>query len=156
MEESFVLGHAAAARWVVHPPQDPYGDGYVYKVATELHEDGMSAATIARVDGAFANSVPTLAGFVQSLAAAWDGWDGVRTWQSIEHELTIDARHDGRGYVSLGVTLRARSPGWDDTAWSARTVFVLEAGEEMRRLAADLAHLLRSLPPHNAGPSTGP
>lgn len=55
----------------------------------------------------------------------------------------IDARRGGRGHVSLGVTLRA--PGLDltDTAWSARAVFVLEAGEEMTRIATDLTHLLR-------------
>jgi hypothetical protein len=48
----------------------------------------------------------------------------------------------GRGYVSLGVTLRA--PGLDlgNSAWSARAVFVLEAGKEMTRLAADLSHFL--------------
>ncbi|WP_285471397.1 DUF6228 family protein [Actinoplanes sp. NBRC 101535] len=29
------------------------------------------------------------------------------------------------------------------TSWSARAVFVLEAGEELTRLAADLAHHFR-------------
>jgi hypothetical protein len=143
MNEPFVLGEARAARWVVQPPQDPYGDGYVYTVATELHDDGMTAATIAKVDGIFADLATTLSGFTESLAADWQGWDGIRTWQSMERELTIDARHDGRGYVSLGVTLRAPGPDWDDTAWSARTVFVLEAGEEMTRLAADLTHFFQ-------------
>ena len=143
MKEHFVLGDADAPRWVVHSPQDPYGDGYVYTVSTELHAHGMTATTVAKVDGIFADSVTTLSGFVESLAADWTGWSEVRTWQSMERELTIDARHDGRGYVSLGVTLREPGPDWDDTAWSARAVFVLEAGEEMTRLAADLTHLLR-------------
>ncbi|WP_125811577.1 DUF6228 family protein [Actinoplanes sp. ATCC 53533] len=143
MNEPFVLGDAKAVRWVVHPPQDPYGDGYVYAIATELHEDGMTAATIAKVDGIYVDLATTLSGFMESLAADWQGWDGIRTWQSLGRELTIDARHDGRGQVSLGVTLRAPGLDRDDTAWSATTTFVVEAGEEMTRLAADLTHFLR-------------
>jgi Family of unknown function (DUF6228) len=143
MSEPFVWGDASSERWVVHPPQDPYGDGYVYTVATELHADGMTATTTAKIDGTFANLAATLPGFLESLAADWQGWNGIRTWQSMERELAFDARHDGRGHVSLSVTLRAPGPDWDDTAWSARAVFVLEAGEEMTRLAADLTHCLR-------------
>ncbi|GAA0803115.1 DUF6228 family protein [Spirilliplanes yamanashiensis] len=143
MKEPFALGRADAARWTVHPPQDPYGDGYVYTVATELHTPGMTAVTVAEVDGLVAGSGSTLAGFVESLAADWTGWDGVRTWQSMERHLVVDARHRRRGYVSLGVTLREPGQDADDTAWSARAVFVVEAGEEMTRLAAELSHLLR-------------
>jgi hypothetical protein len=64
-----------------------------------LHEDGITAATIAKVDGMYDDLATTLSGFVASLANDWQGWDGVRTWQSLERELTIDARHDGRGHV---------------------------------------------------------
>ena len=143
MSEPFVWGDANSERWVVHPPQDPYGDGYVYTVATELHTDGMAAATTAKIDGMFADLATTLPGFMESLAADWQGWNGTRTWKSMERELAFDARHDGRGYVALGVTLRAPGLALDDTAWSARAVFVLEAGEEMTRLAADLKYGLR-------------
>ncbi|BCJ47778.1 hypothetical protein GCM10010168_21370 [Actinoplanes ianthinogenes] len=142
MEEPFVLGGTDDARWVVHPPQDPHGDGYVYRVRAELHDDGMSAVTVATVFRGFAGSASTLAEFVAGLAADWQGWDGSRDWRSADHELTLDARHDGRRHVSLGVTLRAPGPSWDRSAWSARAVFVLEAGEEMTRFAADLAHWL--------------
>ena len=143
MTEPFVLGEPIGARWVVHPPQDPYGDGYIFTAATELHEDGMTAATVATIDELSAERATALAGFLQSLAADWRGWDGVRTWRALERELLLDARHDGRGYVSLGVTLRKPGSCWDDAAWSARTVFVLEAGEEMTRLAEDLSHVLQ-------------
>ncbi|GAA2368648.1 hypothetical protein GCM10010170_068640 [Dactylosporangium salmoneum] len=139
-----MLGHADAKRWVVHPPQDPYGDGYVYTIVTQLFDDGMIASTSAKMDGVFAGSqATTLSAFVQTLADDWRGWDGIRTWRALDHELALDARHDGRGHVSLGVTLRASVPSWDDTAWSARVVFVVEAGEEMTRLAVDLRQALR-------------
>ncbi|WP_436534368.1 DUF6228 family protein [Actinoplanes sp. HUAS TT8] len=144
MKELFVLGVAGGARWLIHPLQDPYGDGFIYTAETELHHVGLTAKTIANIDGVYAETSTTLSGFVGRLAADWQGWDGPRTWQSMERELTLDARHDGRGHVSLGVTLRAPDRAWDDTAWSARVVFVLEAGEQMTGLAGDLAHFLRS------------
>ncbi|GAA4608023.1 hypothetical protein BJY16_006634 [Actinoplanes octamycinicus] len=140
MEQPFVLGAPDGERWVVHPLKDPYGDGYVLTAETELHQDGMTARTVARIDGQFANPPGTLPGFVAGLAADWRGWDGVRTWESWERELALDARHDGRGRVSLGVTLRERVPAGAYEGWSARAVFVLEAGEEMTRFAADLSH----------------
>ncbi|MDW5327246.1 DUF6228 family protein [Plantactinospora sp. KLBMP9567] len=143
MSGHLVLRKPGGARWVIHPPRDPYGDGYVFTVATELHEDGMTASTVANVEGVFVHPhVTRLPSFVEALAADWQGWNGIRTWRSVERELALDARHDGRGYVSLGVTLRASGVDLDDTAWSARAVFVLEAGEEMTRLAADLSHFL--------------
>lgn len=121
MSEPFVLQIRGGARWVIHSPQDPYGDGYVYTVATELHEEGMTASTIAGIDGVFVDpQVTKLSAFVDALAADWQGWKGVRTWKSMDGELAIDARHDGRGYVSLGVTLREPGLDLDDTAWSAR------------------------------------
>jgi hypothetical protein len=144
MKEPFVLGKAGAAQWMLHPPQDPYGDGYVYTARTELHEDGLTAVTIATIDGPYADPAMALSGFVEGLAADWQGWDGFRTWQAMGRELAIVARHDRRGYVSLSVTLRASGPNWDETAWSATAVFVLEAGEEMTRFASDLGHWLRT------------
>jgi hypothetical protein len=145
MSEPFILSRVNGPRWVIQPPQDPYGDGYIYTAATELHDDGMSAATIAKIDGHYINpGTGTLPQFVQALADDWRGWDGVRRWTSMEDELTLDAQHDGRAYVSIGVTLREAGPNWEDTRWSARSVFVLEAGEEATRLAVDLTHFLQT------------
>ncbi|MBO3742686.1 DUF6228 family protein [Actinoplanes flavus] len=139
MSEPFVLGRAGAARWVVHTPEDLHGDGYIFTVRTELHEDGMTAVTTATVGSGFDGRETTLAGFLDDLVADWHGWDGSRVWQSMERELTVDARHDRRRHVSLRVTLRPSGPSGDDSAWSATAVFVLEAGEEMSRLAGNLA-----------------
>ncbi|MET8008300.1 DUF6228 family protein [Nonomuraea glycinis] len=146
MGEPFVLQTAGGQRWIVRSPQDPYGDGYVYTVATELYDDGMTASTVAKIDGMYASLDCALPGFVEGLAADWRGWDGVRTWTSMERELALDVRHDRRSHVSLGVTLRAPGPDWDDAAWSARAVFVLEAGEELACFATDLSRHLRMQP----------
>ncbi|MER7444649.1 DUF6228 family protein [Micromonospora avicenniae] len=57
-------------------------------------------------------------------------------------EMEVDAHHDGRGHVAIGVMLRRARQAYAHDAWSARAVFVVEAGEEMTRLAADVRDLL--------------
>jgi hypothetical protein len=52
--------------------------------------------------------------------------------------MKIDARHDGRGHVAIGVTLRRARQSYADDAWSARVVFTMDAGKEMTRLASDV------------------
>ncbi len=138
MTEPLDVRTSRGTRWVVHPPYDPYGDGHVWRMVTEIHDGQLTAVTDACLDG----QVTTLAGFVAELAADWRGWPGVRRWQSLEGELELDARHDGRAQVGLGVTLRPSGSDVADMHWSARAVLVLEAGEELSRLATDLAELL--------------
>ncbi|MCA2184201.1 DUF6228 family protein [Nonomuraea cavernae] len=48
----------------------------------------------------------------RGLVVEWRGWNGVRCWTSLEREFALDAPHDGRGHVSLGVTLRALDSTW--------------------------------------------
>ncbi len=143
MTEPFEVA-SRGVRWVIHPPHDPYGDGHLPRVATGLHDGSMSATTEAHVDGQLGCFTTSLVDFVTGLAADWCGWQGVRRWQSLEGELELDARHDGRSQVGLGVTLRAPGPDVDDTHWSARAVLVQEAGEQLSRLAADLTQFLRT------------
>ncbi|ATO15705.1 hypothetical protein CO540_19245 [Micromonospora sp. WMMA2032] len=146
MKEPYVLGRGAGPRWTVHPPVDPYGDGYVHTAVMELREDGLTASTVAELDGVpmAGPQVTTLPAFLDGLAAGWTGWPGARTWRSLGGQLALDARHDGRGHVTLGVTLRRPGHDIDGTAWSARCVFVLEAGEETSRFARDLGALLEA------------
>ncbi len=76
MSEPFALEAAGGRRWIVGSPRDPHGDGYVRTVATELHDDGMTASTVAKIDGRYASLECTLPAFVAGLAADWRGWDG--------------------------------------------------------------------------------
>lgn len=55
--------------------------------------------------------------------------------------MTLDATHHGR-HVSLAVTLRRPHRTYEPDAWSARVVFNLEPGEQLRNPAADAADVL--------------
>lgn len=153
-EQPFVLGPGRPRRWIMYPPVDPYGDGYVAHLRVEVVDDGLHAATTAMIDDDRTGGPGDLVGFLRRLADDWRGWSGTRVWNALEHEMTLDARHEGRGYVLLGVTLRRSERPYADNAWSARVVFVLEAGEEMTALARNIDALLSQRTPgpaDNAG-----
>ena len=65
-----------------------------------------------------------LGSFLGELDEHWRGWDGEKCWESLG--MNLAARHDGRGHVSLDVTL------WRDylsaDRWRARATLVVEAG----------------------------
>ena len=65
-----------------------------------------------------------LADLFAYMAEHWRGWEGLRTWGSLEGELKIAARTDRLGHVYLDVTLREGAP----EKWTLRTNLVLEAG----------------------------
>jgi hypothetical protein len=138
MDQTFVLQPiGGSCRWVLHPPTDPYGDGYIWAVRAEIYDEGMSAQTSVILAG----EEVRLGTFFQRLADDWRGWGGARQWRSLEGQMEIDARHDGRGHVTLGVTLRRARQAYADDAWSARAVFMVDAGEEMARVASDIHDL---------------
>lgn len=80
--------------------------------------------------------------FLAGLAADFAGWSGERTWRNLDGDIEIGARHVSGGYVDLRWTLRSRPYGWV-RPWHASVTVRVEAGEQMRRLAADVHHFLR-------------
>lgn len=137
-----MLERGSRQRWAMYPPFDPYGDGYVAHLRVELLDEGLRAETVATIDGYPTGGVGDLGHFLGQLADDWRGWPDRRVWHALEHEMTVDAEHDGRGYVTLGVTLRRHRQAFAGDAWSARAVFTLEAGEEMTILATGIQNLL--------------
>lgn len=116
-------------------PHRPWDD-VVLDFRCEVADSGVNAATWVRTldgDGVVA--------WVASLAESFSGWDGTRTWESLDHDLRIDATHDGRGHVSLRFVIRGPR-GYEPGAWEASVVVTLDAGEDMRRLAAELTELV--------------
>jgi len=70
--------------------------------------------------------------FFQDLARSWRGWDGVKTWEDLEHRLDLSATCDKIGHITLKVMMR-------DAADAGRVELPLcfEAGEP-ERLANDV------------------
>jgi len=77
-----------------------------------------------------------LAGFFAQLEQDWRGWDDVRSWRSLEGDLSIEARHQF-GHVQLRVTLRAYGPGWGNDGWTASANLTIDPGEQLSQIATD-------------------
>jgi hypothetical protein len=79
----------------------------------------------ARVDGFSADGEHTLGLFFRRLSDDGRGWEGERTWASIEGSIDLTATHDGLGHVALRVRLRS---GLAVDDWAAAGVIWLDAG----------------------------
>jgi Family of unknown function (DUF6228) len=106
--------------------------GGIWDVVVRLRVPGLDASL--PVSAHYATGFDELVAFLNELASDWHGWQGERTYESLEHDLRLTATHDG--HVHLVVQLRQASlPG----GWSATGVVQLDPGEEMTRGAADVA-----------------
>jgi hypothetical protein len=120
---------------LLQSPNRPWNDP-VLDFQCELTDAGVTAKTRVRtLDG------DGIVSWAAELAASFHGWDGVCTWESLEQDLRIDAMHDGRGHVSLRFLIRGPR-GYEPGAWEASVTVTLDAGEDMRGLAVELADLL--------------
>ncbi|MFI7578210.1 DUF6228 family protein [Micromonospora sp. NPDC049497] len=108
----------------------------VLDLRCELADDGVSAVTWVRT----VNGDGTMS-WAADLAESYEGWVGVRAWESREHDLRINATHDRRGHVNLRLVIRGPR-GHDPSAWEASVVVTLDAGEDMRRPVAELGDLV--------------
>ncbi|EME60886.1 DUF6228 family protein [Amycolatopsis decaplanina] len=101
----------------------------------ELQLHGLSASV--RVVHCYATGFADLAGFFQCHVDDWRGWDGVRTWESLERELKIDASHQ-HGHVQLRVTLQRFQPDWGNDGWTATGDLTIEPGEQLSQIAQEI------------------
>lgn len=102
--------------------------GWTYSVDLEL-ESARGGV------GVYDYGDPRLPGFFAELAADWQGFEGEREFLSLEGQLTITARHDGRGTVNCVVTLRQPWP----PGWSLEAELDLGAGAHLESISSDLA-----------------
>ncbi|MFC9882216.1 DUF6228 family protein [Streptomyces libani] len=81
-----------------------------------------------------------LAPFLEELAADYRGWDGARSWQTNDRDLSVSAVFRSGGHIGLTWVLRP----WPDIAggWSASVTTWREAGEQMTSFAAEIRHFL--------------
>lgn len=108
-------------------------DSYIAKYQVTIRADGLNASVVV-TDSVGGNTLPR---FLQSLAADFRGWDGIRTWRALEDQLKVAATWQSWGHVELRFELRPNT----FAPWSATAVANLEAGEQIRLAAADLAEI---------------
>jgi hypothetical protein len=105
--------------------------------AVELRAPGMAARVNEVVAWIWDSDLTT---FLEELAADYLGWDGERSWQTNDRDLTVSAVFRSGGYVGLTWALR---PGPQAAGgWGASVTTWLEAGEQMTSLAADVRNFL--------------
>jgi Family of unknown function (DUF6228) len=85
---------------------------------------GLSAS--AEVDAVAYDGEHTLGLLFRRLADDWRGWEGERTWRSLEGDFDLAATHDGLGHVALEVRLRSGPYAAD---WLATGTLSLDAGQ---------------------------
>ena len=92
--------------------------------------DVNATATIYDVTG----EAVAFAEFWRDLASSWRGWPGAKCWSSIEGDLELKARSDGRGHVSIECTVSCGAPH----RWRLTVGLLAEAGalEELASRAA--------------------
>jgi hypothetical protein len=77
--------------------------------------------------------------FFEGLAADWRGWEGERTWASLEGDIELAASHNKLGRVT--VVVRLRNEQWSGVSrWSAAADLVVDAGA-LDRIAREAAVL---------------
>jgi hypothetical protein len=96
-------------------------DGSVEYFCCELGDQ--SARARLRV---YAYDASGLSALFEGMAYEWKGWAGEKVWHSPESEFDLRASSDGRGHVTLKVTLTLLTPA---PAWRFECQIPLEAGQ---------------------------
>ena len=125
---------------VIGDAVQPFRDGYDFvDFPVSIVAAGLSAKTLVRsAEGA---SPTSLHRFLRELADDWKGAQPHRSWEAIEHGLSIDAHREPLGHVLLTFSLRE---SYRRDAWLVRVTVHLHAGEEMATLAREVERLLGS------------
>ncbi len=95
--------------------------GYQSSLLAEFEASGISAATQVYLLG----GCDGLDEFWHELADDWRGWEGTRSWRSLEGDLELSATSDRLGHVALEVRLDEGAP----YQWRMHGTIALEAGQ---------------------------
>jgi hypothetical protein len=78
-----------------------------------------------------------LSEFFENLAAQWSGWQGIKSYESLEGDLLLEAEHTG-SHVELSFALQ--NPSFPET-WYVRGRLTLDPGEELTQVSNALDQL---------------
>lgn len=68
----------------------------------------------------------SFADLFRRMAESWMGWDGAKTYESLEGEFSLTCTHDGVGRVTIVVEIHTDHPAG---AWCVRGQLVVEPGQ---------------------------
>jgi hypothetical protein len=108
-------------------------DEYETVFAVEAVADGVRA----RLENVTVTVWDDMSEFFAGLARDFRGWEGERVWTS--NHLVLTATFGSGGHVHLDWTLRS---GFFPGDWKCTVTTVIEAGEGMTAVAADLREFL--------------
>lgn len=111
-------------------------DDYISEFTVTANADGLTAIAPVTTTTGDGYGLPS---FIQELADDFRGWEGIRSWRSLEDQLRVEAAWRDGGLVTLQFHM---TPSVCDM-WTVTMNFTLEAGEELRRLGEDLAAFLK-------------
>jgi len=74
-----------------------------------------------------------LVAFFEDLANSWRGWDGLKEWASVEHDLSISAESDDLGHCILQFVVR---DGPTHTWETSLGQFAIDGGEDLVKFAS--------------------
>ena len=76
--------------------------------------------------------------YFSDLADHWDGWEGVKSWESIEGEFTIETSMNSSGHASMKISMNVYGSPSD---WVAIADLDVEAGQ-LEKIANDAKQFL--------------
>jgi hypothetical protein len=110
-------------------------DGELWSVVATLEVEGLRASK--KINVHYVTFMDELIAYFDDLAEHWQGWKSTKTYQSLEDDLVMSARHDGR-HVVVDVEIKRNHP---PNEWSARGQIVTDPGTQMAE-AASAAHVV--------------
>lgn len=105
---------------------DPYADS---RFIVELRDSGLH---VERKVFMFEFDWENLAAYFLDLEESWKGWEGEKSWWSVEQDVAIVATSDGLGHCHLQITVRdGPNPTWQ----ASMSDLKVDAGEDLSRSA---------------------
>lgn len=129
------LGYSPEGIFVLNDPKRG-DDGELWSIAATLGFEGLRVSK--RINVHYSTCMDELIAYLIDLAEQWRGWKSTKTYRSLEGDLTLTARHDGK-HVLLDVEVKRFDPPRE---WSARGTVVTDPGAQMEEAAAAAKVLL--------------
>jgi hypothetical protein len=133
--EAVVLGSDLVGTLVLSNPEQ-MEDGELFRLTAAVQVE--DAAATSRIAANYALGFDDLVEFLSDLADSWKGWEGEKSWSSLEDDLAITARFKGFGRVVLTVELQGPSSPYD---WTLSASITTDPGAQMAEAAATARHL---------------